>query len=165
MKYKIDYGIKEVYNAYRENCKIAGKKYIARKLYSKILKYYNTELCKDIVYNSNEFRIPFRIGYLRIKKCKQHIAIDRDGKLKKNHLKVNWLETKKLWENCEDCKINKKLVYHLNTDTNGYYYKWTWNKSYSNVRNVMFYNIEMTRTNKRAIAKAVKKNENLDYYE
>lgn len=164
-KYNADYTIEDVYKFYKAQCKEKGTEPIDITVFRKIIKYYNQEVCKSIVYNNDEFRLPFRLGYLRIKKYKTKFKIDKDGNLKTSYLKPDWKATKELWEKNEEAKENKKIVYHTNRHTSGFYYKWFWDKRVCNIKNSSVYSLVMTRGNKRMIPEAVKNNEDIDYFE
>ena len=68
----------------------------------------------------------------------------------------DWAETKKLWEEDAEAKANKQLVYHFNENTNGVRYKFSWIKSRVLVSNKTFYNLIMTRQNKRDLSQEIK---------
>lgn len=164
-KYNSDFTVLDIYRFYRDSVKNVNKIPIDQSTFRKILRYYNTKVCEEIVENSEELRMPYRLGYLRIKKFKFRLILDADGNIKKSHLKPDWKKTKELWENNEDAKLNKKLVYHTNKHTQGYYFKFYWDKRTCNIKNSSVYSLAMTRTNKRLIAKTIKTKENIDYYE
>lgn len=164
-RYISDYGIVDIYRFYKKNQIEKGLPVIDELVFRRILKYHNQEVCKSIVEESNEFRLPYRLGYLRIRKHQTKLKLDADGKLIKAHLKPDWKATNELWENNEEAKKNKKIVFHTNTHSRGYYFKWYWDKRACNIKNSSVYSILMSRANKRSIAQAIKNNEKLDYYE
>jgi hypothetical protein len=154
-----------MYQHYKNTQKEKGKEPVSLSKYRRILKEHNQFIVDEIIENSGEYRLPYRLGYLRIKKCKQKLKLDHDGKLITRHMHVDWAATKELWKNNEEAAELKKVIFHTNRDTQGYYFKWYWDKRVSNIRNHSVYSLVMTRTNKRKIAQALKNNENLDYYE
>jgi len=162
---KVDYALDDIYNFYKKKQKLKNRKVVNRKIFGKIIRNYNREICKYIVNDSEEFRMPFRVGYLRIRKFKQRLILDPDGKLKTRHFKVDWKKTNELWNKNEEAKKAKKVVYHINEHSNRYYFKWYWFKITSNIKNVHYYTLVMSRQNKRLIAKALNENDKLDYYE
>lgn len=122
---------------------------LTRKEYSKILEKF-FEVAKDYILDGKEFKIPHRMGYLRVIKVK--------GDLKK--LKVDWKATNELWKRDEECRENKKLVYHLNEHSGGDYYRVFWKRG--KVKNISAVTFLPIRSLKSAIAAKVKK-ENKDY--
>jgi hypothetical protein len=164
-KYNKDYGIIDMYKFYKKEQKEKKAPIVSFHLFSKILKYHNKEVVKEIVENAGELRMPYRLGYVRIRKFKQRIKFDANGKLKTQHLRPDWKATKKLWAENEEAALTKKLVWHTNTHSRGFYYKWYWDKRACNITNSSAYSLIISRGNKRAITKAIKENDNLDYYE
>jgi hypothetical protein len=163
--YKTDLGILDMYKAYKLNQEANNKPVVSLSRYRAILKYFNVEVCKNIVSASNELRLPFRLGGLRIRKHKTRLKIDPNGKLITRHLHPNWKATNDLWKRNPEAKENNKIIYHTNDHTNGYYYKWYWDKRTCNIKNSSVYSLVMTRSNKRYISKIVKENIKIDYYE
>jgi len=164
-KYKSDFGIIDLFKFYKKKQKEAGKVVIDKSLYSKVLKDFNDAICKEIVENAFEYRMPFRLGYLRIRKHKTRIIVDENGKLKTRHLHPDWKATKELWAMNEDARAEKKIVWHTNRHTQGFYCKWYWDKRACNIKNSSVYSISISRTNKRRIAEAINTKDNIDYYE
>ena len=163
--YKTDYNIIDMWKFYRDTQREKGLPVLDLATYRKVIKEFNTKVCNSIVENSDEFRLPFRLGYLRIRKFKTKYKLDHNGKLKTNMLKPNWVATKELWETNEKAKEDKKIVYHTNSHTDGYYYKWYWDKRVCNIKNSSVYSLVMTRANSRKIANVIKNNDSIDYFE
>jgi hypothetical protein len=163
--YKSDYGIIDMYRHYRNTQKNKGIEPVDISTYRKIIKSYNIQICDYIVKESGELRLPHRLGYLRIRKFKTKLKLDHNGQLITRHLQPNWKATNKLWEENENAKKEKKIVWHTNKHTNGYYYKWYWDKRACNITNHTVYSLVMSRDNKRNIARTINENENIDYYE
>ena len=159
-KYICDYGVTDMYKAYKKTAKHP----VTKEQYSKIVKKFNLEVVDLILTKSFEFRMPCRLGCLRIKKVSLMLKLDWNGNLKKNFLKVDWKITKNLWETNEKARLEKKLVYHLNKHSDGYYYKWFWDKSTSSTRNLSVYKLIPSRLHLRALTKLVTTNEEIDYY-
>ena len=86
-KYKLDYGIRDVYDLYRDQQIAKGLKPVDRKVFRKVIYRFNKEICEAMVNNALEYKMPFRLGYLRVRKHKTKIKIDSDGKLITKHLK------------------------------------------------------------------------------
>lgn len=84
--------------------------------------------------------------------------IKRKVNLKK--LKPDWKETKKLWERNPQAKEDKKLIYHLNQHTKGYYYKILWVRGY--IKNITSYSFKPVRQFQRDLSHTVKTG-NVDY--
>jgi len=164
-KYISDFNINDIYKHYVEQQKLKNKSALDRNIFGKILSYHNREVCKNIVENSGEYRLPYRLGYLRIRKHKTRIKIDANGNLKTEHLKPDWKATNELWSINEEAKLNKKIVYHTNTHSKGFYCKWFWDKRVCNIKNSSVYSLIISRAYKRLLSQTIKTNDSIDYYE
>jgi hypothetical protein len=160
LNHKTDFDSRYMYKVYRDSVKNP----VTEAQYRKIVNRFNSEVTTLILEKSFEFRLPCRLGYLRIKKCKSSLKLDADGKLKTTALKVDWHKTEQLWKDNPEAAELKKVIYHVNRHTDGNYFKWYWDKSASSCVNIMVYKILMTRKNLRAIPKILRTNEEIDYY-
>jgi hypothetical protein len=105
------------------------------------------------VREGEEVTMPARIGTLFIQGTKKSLKFNKDGI---PLLPPNWGETKKLWDRNPEAKATKKIVYCLNEETNGVVYKVNWSKNRVPIENKIYYNLILTRDNKRAIHKSIK---------
>lgn len=151
--YKKDNGTQEIYKFYKEKIKEICKNeeelnkiLVDKVLYQTICDEFNKLLIDEILINSEEVRLPYRLGTIRVKKSKMKYE-------DKNKLKIDWAASKKL----------NKRIYHLNDHTGGYKYKFYWTKGI--VKNITAYSFIPTRTNTRRLASILKdKNRQLDYF-
>lgn len=157
------------YSENQQNVKTA----VGYKTYSNIIYDFNKELSRLLIEENVEFKMPLRLGTLRIRKYKRKIRYNEDGTLKKNRLVVNWNQTLKLWAkiypglNKTELKAikNKQVVYHLNEHTDGFSLMLYWYKRACNAINKNVFSVHLTRTNDRYMAKVVKTNKSVNYYE
>lgn len=127
---------------------------INKHLYYKIINEFNEKISREIVENSYEFKLPFALGSIFI-----------DKKIKKNKTSViDWKATKELWEEDQEYKQNKKLVYELNPHSDGFVMKWKWNKGKFKTTHTKIFSFVPTRYNKRYLAKQIKENQ-INYYD
>lgn len=105
------------------------------------------------VREGEEVTMPARVGTLFIQGTKKNLRFNKDGI---PVLPPNWGETKKLWDRNPDAKATKKIVYCLNEETNGVVYKVNWSKNRVPIENKIYYNLILTRDNKRAIHNKIK---------
>ena len=105
------------------------------------------------LFTTGSIIIPERLGKIEIFGKKVRLKIE-DGEIK--GLAPDWAETKKLWEEDPVAKENKQLVYHFNEETNGVRYRFSWSKNRVLVSNKTYYNLIMTRGNKRSLSKLIK---------
>lgn len=139
-----------------------SKKEITQKIFSSVLEDYNEHKTNQTVYKNIEFQMPF-LGRLEIIKLKPKIRFVED---KRNILgyTINYKKTKELWEKNEDARLAKKLVYHLNDETDGYIMRWHWIKG-GRIKNISSYKFKPLRKIKRKISLALKTtNYKIDFY-
>ena len=130
------------YKKYDDYYKVGYKKYRS------ICEDFNKLIIDEILLKAKEFKMPYRLGSLRILKKEMNYSVG------KNKLKINWFETNK----------NKKVIYHLNDHTDGFNYRWFWSKKKAIVKNKTIYSFQATRTNKRRLA-GLLKTKQVDYFE
>jgi len=145
MAYTKDIGLKDFYNYYKETSVKKGRIPVDYKLFTSILKDFNTELKNKIVYEAEHIDLPYRLGTLGIRKF-----TNKYTEKNKKKWSINYPETKK----------QGFVVYHAAE----FGYRWRWNKSLCRVPSRKFYNFKACRTASRSIADAIK-NKNIDYYE
>jgi len=157
-----NYSIRDMHKFYEQNVEHP----VDLVTYSKLTEGFNEAICNLIIYNAFEFKMPHRLGTVRIRKRKIKINLREDGTISKGMLRPDWKATKELWNKDEEAKQNKKLVYHLNRHSNGFNHRWFWDKTANNIPNHTAYSLNMSRANDRELAKAIKsENSFIDYYE
>jgi len=116
----------------------------------------------DKVLDGEKVKLPEGMGtlYVKGKKIKMRIDPETGGIM---GAAPDWVGTKKLWEVCEECKLKKQLVYHLNEHTNGIRYKIFWSRKNNPIKNKSLYSLIFTRTNKRALHNLIKEGKEYIY--
>lgn len=128
--------IKHIYQFYIKDIDRDSKYYIDYRTFRTICEEFNKELSNEIL-EGYFFKMPYRLGILRIKK----------RKIDFNNLKPNFGEFNK-------SEIKNK---HLNEHSNNYYVKYHWNKRFATlIKNRSLYSFIPTRANKRTLAKLIK---------
>ena len=138
-------------DAYKEFKKTQNKNsffFVDYSLYKAICADFNKEIVNLILNDSGTFKLPHRLGELRIQKKKMNFSMI-------NKLKVDWKRTKE----------EGKRVFHLNDHTDNYRYKWYWRKSKVIVKNKSAYSFTPTRKNARELAKILLTTKKIDYFE
>lgn len=166
-KNNADIKLIDLYKSYKKHVKDP----VDYKTYSDFLKQYNEKIMSAIIYESFEFKMPFKLGYIRVQKLK-YTPYMKNGELRKNHLHVDWKSTLEKWRKDypgltdeEIKKIpNKKRLLYLNEHSNGYSVRFLWDKRISNVKNQSCYRFQPTRTAKEFLAKFIKKTGVIDYF-
>lgn len=163
-----NYKFDDIYKFYKElNGKKALPKSVVRQIYKKLF----PTIVKMMVFDAFDFRMPARLGYIRVKKKLVEPKLDENGNLDARRLSVDWKKTTKLWNKLYPGKTqkeikaikNKPLVRELNEDYNGYRVTWYWDKTTCNIKNQAAYYINITRDNDRILSRGVKLN-NLNFY-
>lgn len=159
-KNKSSHGLKDFYKFYRneyKHKKFTSKfwpkhdKYVVNyPLYATIIAEFNKRVSEEIVLNAAVFRIPAGLGYLKIQKKKMDLKFLKEER----QLKIDWKRSKE----------HNRLVFHLNEHSDFHRFRWSWNKKSIRIPNHSPYNFKASRTNNRAISKAVKSNKSIDYH-
>ena len=156
------YGIQDIYKYYKSY----SDSPLPYNVFTSVWKDFIGKVTSDIVEYGKDFTMPFRLGSVGIRKKKIKVKMNDDGSIDKRYLRPDWKATKELWENDEEAKEKKQLVFHLNKHFGGYNAKWFWDKSTCSVKNQTAYSLTMTRENKRKLAKAIFDEDlEVDYYE
>jgi hypothetical protein len=142
-KVKVTGGLPDAYKFYK---KTHPKSVVDKNMYSLLCKEFNKRVSDKIIRESLEFRLFFKLGFLRIKAHKLLMRI-KNGRIDTKKHTVDWMKTKEMWADiyktsdpAELKKIqNKKVVIHTNEHTNGYIMKWHWDRRYCNVTNIRMY--------------------------
>lgn len=138
------YTIKDFYNSYTDYVDKNGLKEMEFKLFQSILIDYFEHIRSEIMENGKIINLPGRFGEISVRKYKGNV----------NRLQFDYKSAKEL----------DKPVWYFNDHTDGYRYKFYWNKSKLLVKNCTKYQMVFTRANKRNLAKILKNNER-DYIE
>jgi hypothetical protein len=164
-KVKITAGIKDAYKDFRIKYK-AIHPHIRRTKYNNVCYLLNEAISDKIIKESYEFKIPYRLGRISIRKSKNTPRI-KDGKLDASRMVPDWVRTWQLWyeeypgmtrEQIWDIK-DKIVVYNLNEHTNGYVMKWHWDKSTSSLKNSSVYQFKPTKANRLNLARWINSDE------
>lgn len=146
---KNPYNLSDMYKAYADDNK-GNVLYLIdkNKFYDICSEYYN-EVVKSILYDGKEFKMPFSIGEIYIRKYKPQLS-----DIKKRTSFIDWKNTAKLG----------KIVYHLNEHSDGFKYTIKWKKKKNMIRYIDIYKFVPTRNFKRTLASIIKNKES-DYFE
>jgi hypothetical protein len=147
-----DYNIKDSYSIYKQN----SKKPVNIKLFLELNYLYIKFLLGKIFYQSKAIMLPCKLGYFSVVGKKQKPNVDENGKIK--GLAPDWVKTKQLWDKNEQAKIDKKLMYHINSHTENIRYRFFWSKNKVLVANKTLYSFQLARANKRELNELIKNN-------
>lgn len=132
--------LKHIYQYYIKDLEETSKYHQPYKVYRAVCEEFNKELSKEIL-EGYFFKMPYRLGTLRIKKRKVDLR----------NLKPNF----GLFNESDGTYKNK----HLNEHSNNYYVKYHWTKlTETLIKNKSVYSFIPTRANKRELARLIKEN-------
>jgi hypothetical protein len=143
MLFRMDYNYDDIYDHYKSKYDPKMNKILFKRLCGD----FNLMLNNDIVTKSFEFKLPYRLGSVRIRTNRQKIAFKDDGKLDTKKMSIDWGGSWKMWREIYPDKTykeimetpNKKILMHTNEHSNGYIMRWLWDKRLSNTRNQLVY--------------------------
>jgi hypothetical protein len=144
-KIKQPYTLPDMYKAYVEEYPEGNIYYISYKDFIAINEEFYKRIMEEVMYRNATFKLPFRMGYLKIIKRKINF---------KNKLAIDWKTTN---------DIGRK-VYHMNDHSGGYKYIFKWIKTNIIAQNKYLYRLVITRKYKRELAKLIKQG-GIDYFE
>jgi len=125
---------------------------VTKSEYLKIANGYMKFLFAKVL-KGEEVSLPSRLGSMFVTGVKKKLRFDINGV---PLLPPNWGKTKQLWDRNPEAKLNKKLVYCTNEETDGITYKLHWSKNKVFIENKSLYSLRITRGNKRAIHNSIK---------
>lgn len=146
-KYKITSTVKDSYSLYKEEYGDINKfQYL--KIAYEILK----TISHMIITESLEYRIPDRLGFLRIKKMKSKLRL-RNGRIDVNKNVIDWKATWDYWHEIYPDKKRKeiiaiegkKVLFQTNYHTDGDIMKWYWDRSMCNIKNNKIYSFNKVK--------------------
>lgn len=123
---------------------------ISKKLYNEIIEEF-FKLCTDeMITKGVSLTMPFYLGSIKIIKTKLKPKLNSDGTPNLKVIPVNYKATLELWKklypdikNRKDYKKikNKPLVRFINKHTDGYIFRFIWDKTTCLIKNQSFYNL------------------------
>lgn len=140
-KYKITSSLQGAFKMYKED-----NPGIKRSLYLAVAYDITKAIADMIIRESFEYRLPFKLGFLRIRKKKQKIKI-KDGRVDVNKNIIDWEATNKYWKEQypnltkQELKAikDKPVIFQTNSHTNGEVMEWYWDRRICSVRNTSVY--------------------------
>lgn len=149
---------------YKDFCERYPKYKLTRQQFGKLVKDYFTSIAAAIIENNLEYRFPEKMGTIKVIKKKRNIRI-YNGK-KYGMPFVDWAATRKYWEENPKAKEKGIVIRHMNSHTNGYYYRYYYNKKVAKFRNANLYGFVVARKWKRHLAACLKDETlHIDFFE
>lgn len=157
-KIRSDYGLTDYYKKYKK----IHKRSVDYSIYRDILRECNDTIRNLIANEAYDFKMPQRMGIVKVRKFIKAVKIDKNGKLK-HSLAPNWKATLDLWRSDNEAREAKTVIFHDNDHSGGYTFKIVYSKKTANFRNKSAYRFHPNRQMSRALARSIKEN-NLDTF-
>jgi hypothetical protein len=123
-------GLYWFYRVHRKEYK--GVYDIDQQEYRRLVKLITDGIVKEIT-SGNSIKLPYNLGELYVYRKTQVIK------------PIDWHNTKKFG----------KYIYHLNLHSEGFIFKYRWNKTKGRFENKSLYKLRMNRVNTRALSKKI----------
>lgn len=157
-KYQVDYGMLDFFRYYKKE--YAYKKFASKfndnpglivdaSTYAAVVSDM-LEMITEKIISGEQFKLPLNMGTIGIRKRKMNF----DTLLTNNMLKIDYHESRKV----------QQKVYFTNEHTDGYRYKWKWDKRKCKIPGKSVYKFIPSLIIKRVVAKKLK-NRECDYPE
>ena len=157
--YKVGYRSVDVFKYYKKNGGIVKN----QRLFTRVNRAFWETMIDEMLDNNFEFTFKHRMGTLRIIKRKKQLKL-KEGKLDTSNIKPDWKATKLLWMENPKAREQKKLIFHMNEHTEGYWFMFKWDKATACFRNKLAYSFVATRANKKKLVNSIY-NGKVDRYE
>jgi hypothetical protein len=144
---------------------------LKRRQYVDVCYDINKTISEKIIKESFEFRMPYRLGTLSVKKNKLKIKIV-NNQPQKNKLVPDWEKCWEMWHKEHPGKSRKEInaikgkiaIYNMNYHTNGFVMRWTWDRGTCYVKNHSVYQFKPTKANRLALAAWIKSDDRENDY-
>lgn len=149
--------VRHLYAHYLENAPKGNTVYnVKNTIYTNILQDFNEALMALIIEKNFEYKLPYRLGSLRIRSRATKLSLKEDGSLDTKRIPVDWKATKKMWTDNPELHKLKKLVFITNEHTDGNAAGFYWMKKTAVVKNIYYRSFIVSRANKRRLAEVIK---------
>jgi len=145
-----DYGLGDFYKYYTKN----SKEPVDSKTYSKVISLFNLKIIDNIINNYKVYTVPILRLKIGVRKAKPKIRIINGILVNGNP--VDWVTTKKLWDEDEESMKNKVLVRSTNRHTFGYVFKIVAIKFAAKFKNKAIFKFKASRSFQRALSTRIK---------
>lgn len=160
-KIRPGFGLPDYFKFYKKSYPENTKYDINRIEFRNICHDYNVAIGEKIVMKNFEFKLPYRLGVIFMRKFKPKLKIKNNVLI--NHNPPDFKKTAALWERDPEAKKNKILVRYLNKHTKGYIFVLKYNVSSANYKNKGVYTFTPVKSIKQMINTATKEY-NIDAY-
>lgn len=162
-EFVVTHTLKHIYKMYVEKRLERKQPVLSHDQFKKVSYEFLKRVANLILEEGFEYKIPHRMGYLRIKATKIKYKI-KDGRIMPKKGIIDWGECRKLWYELypgltlKEIKLikDKPLVFYTNEHTNGEVYRWYWDKHVCTTPNHSVYTFEPVKQNRLKLKNIVK---------
>lgn len=145
-RFKAEATLTHCFHFYKSNLK-KGKQKVTEREYRMIMTSFFM-MIRELVVKGHEIVLPDRSGILKVVGSKRGLG-------KEN---VSWVATKKLWEQCPECKERNQVVNFDNDHTDGIIYRVLWGREKLYAINKHPYGFRPCKAFRKLITKEIKTN-------
>jgi hypothetical protein len=162
-KVKIDFTTVDAFKFYKDKLKKDRPKEVNQVMYCSVIRDFNKAIMETIIMGDS-FYFPFGLGDLSVRKKKVKFYIN-NGKLWNKGTPIDYPKTMDYWKNNSEAFEKKKLIFNLNDHTDGYKYRFHWDKTTISTDWVKPYDFKPTRLVFRKLATILHNEEFLQTYQ
>lgn len=166
-KVNVDYTIKDAYKDYKKSS-IVDK--VTEDIFKKLTYSYNKKIIENVIEKGKSFRIPGKIGEIKIVKFKVPLRLDDKGNLDVNRLRIDHNATWEYWYKLYGTRDRQTIlrttntkerpkIYHYNEHTGGFAFRWKWDKIDTRLDITTYYAFKPVRNNRLKLKKFVTEEE------
>lgn len=148
---KVHYGTGDYHKFFLSENKSCS---IGRADFGSILKDYNGFIRDNISKRGLSYILPSRMGIIELRKKKAGVSVNDDGTIK-NTMAINWLKTRKLWEESSEAKEKKIKIRFVNEHSNGFVFKISYLRTEALFVNKRIYRLKINRLMKRQLSTSI----------
>jgi len=112
----------------------------------------------------DKIELPHRLGSLSVIKKKQRIRLRFDNTIDTKFLIIDWPKTWEYWKKNSEAALKKKLLYYMNDHTDGFRYKFFWDKYGINSEHIRFFSFKPSRLLSRRLPEVLADEDTIKNY-
>lgn len=162
-EFTVTHTLEHIYKMYVINREDKNQPSLTHNQFKRVAYAFMKGLSGMILEEAFEYKIPAKMGYLRIRSSKIKYKI-KDGRIMPKKGIINWGECRKLWYEMypgltlKEIKLikDKPLIFYTNEHTNGEVYRWYWDKHTCMVPRHTIYTFEPVKQNRMKLREIIK---------
>lgn len=148
---KSDYGTFDYFRHYKRS---HPESELTESQYRKILREVNTRIKDKIGNLPYDFKMPKRVGTIKVRKYYPEFRVDEDGTIT-NKLSIDFKATLDWWSKDREARDNKLKLYFENEHSDGFIFKIRYDKKTARFKNKSVYMFRPNRALKNILSKNI----------